>query len=260
MPEISPKSLLAAVIEISESAAAIPMKYFRSAIAVEDKPDESPVTIADRETEQHIRNAIAERFPAHGIFGEEYGRSESDSEYTWIIDPIDGTRSFIAGMPLFGMLLGVMRAGTMVAGIIRMPALGEYFAGSLDGGAVMNGKPIRCRPSPGLDKARIFINEAHRLMKNRPQQLEILLEVGNLRRFSNDCYPAALLAMGQIDIVVDCDLQPYDYLPLVPVVEAAGGIITDWRGNKLGLDSDGTVLAAGSRDLHEAVMQRLAWK
>jgi inositol-phosphate phosphatase/L-galactose 1-phosphate phosphatase/histidinol-phosphatase len=254
----SPQHLLEAALEISEAAAAIPMRYFRSRIAVEDKPDESPVTIADRETEKQIRRAILERFPSHGILGEEFGRSQAASDYTWIVDPIDGTRSFIAGVPLFGMLLGVMRGGEMEAGLIRMPALNECFAGARGVGATMNGAPIRCRPSPGLQQARIFLNEANRLIVHHPDRLKRLMGVGHLRRFSNDCYPFGLLAMGQIDMVVDCDLQPYDYLPIVPVIEAAGGIITDWKGRKLGLDSDGTVVAAGSADLHREVTKLLA--
>ena len=116
MTDPTPEELLKAALEISESAAAIPMRYFRSGVAVEDKPDESPVTIADRETEEHIRRAILERFPSHGIFGEEFGRQDTASPYTWIVDPIDGTRSFICGMPLFGMLLGVLRDGRAEAG------------------------------------------------------------------------------------------------------------------------------------------------
>ena len=258
MPDPTPHDLLTAALAISEAAAAIPMRYFRSAIAVEDKADESPVTIADRETEQLIRKAILERFPGHGILGEEFGRSDTGSEFTWIVDPIDGTRSFIAGVPLFGMLLGAMRGGAMQAGVIRMPALGEVFAGAIGAGATMNGKPMRCRPSPPLDRASLFINEANRLLANDPERLKRLMGAGHLRRFFNDCYPFGLLAMGQIDVVVDCDLQPYDYLPIVPVVEAAGGIITDWKGAPLGLDSDGSVLATGSELLHRAMLDLLA--
>ena len=124
------------------------MRYFRAGVAVEDKPDESPVTIADRETEKAIRAEIEARFPGHGIFGEEFGKSDEDAEFTWIIDPIDGTRSFICGVPLFGMLLGVLQAGEPIAGVIRMPALGEVFGGSLGGGATMNGAPIPAARTP----------------------------------------------------------------------------------------------------------------
>jgi len=258
MQEPSPQNLLAAAIEISGAAAAIPMRYFRQNVAVEDKADESPVTIADRETEQAIRRSIQERFPSHGVFGEEFGRKDSDGTFTWIIDPIDGTKSFISGSPLFGMLLGVLCDGDPVAGIIRMPALGECFAGAKGGGATLNGEPIRCRKTPGLDKAAIYLNEANLLMAEEPERFRRLMSAGKLRRFAHDCYSFALLALGQIDAVVDFDLQPYDYLPVVPVVEAAGGVITDWAGRPLRLDSDGTLLAAGSPESHRELLLLLA--
>jgi histidinol phosphatase-like enzyme (inositol monophosphatase family) len=257
MQELSARELPEAAIEISGAAAHIPMRHFRSAIAVEDKPDDSPVTIADRETEEHIRHAIEARFPDHGIFGEEFGTSNADAEYTWIIDPIDGTRSFICGVPLFGMLLGVLHRGVAVAGVIRMPALGECFAGSRGGGATLNGAPISCRRIADAGAARIFINEANRMVEREPERLKRLMSLGHTRRFSNDCYPFALLAAGQIDAVVDFDLQPYDYLPVVPVVEAAGGIITDWKGAPLGLGSDGTVIAAATAELHQMIRSAL---
>jgi histidinol phosphatase-like enzyme (inositol monophosphatase family) len=233
------------------------MRYFRSGVAIEDKPDESPVTVADKETEKAIRAEIEKRFPGHGIFGEEFGKSHADAEFTWIVDPIDGTRSFICGVPLFGMLLGVLRDGVPVAGLIRMPALGEVFGGCLGGGATMNGGAIACRGGAKPADARIFLNEANRMLTKAPEKLARLMEIGHTRRFFNDCYSFALLAMGQIDAVVDLDLQPYDYLPVVPVVEAAGGIITDWQGAKLGLKSDGTVVAAATKELHKELMALL---
>ncbi len=257
MPSHSPADLLDAALSISGEAAAIPMRYFRAGVAVEDKPDESPVTVADRETEKAIRAAIETRFPKHGIFGEEFGKSHVDAEFTWIIDPIDGTRSFICGAPLFGMLLGVLHEGAPVAGVIRMPGLGEIFGGAVGVGATMNGTPISCRTGVKLEHARIFINEAIRLVDREPALLKRLMEFGHTRRFFNDCYSFALLAMGQIDAVVDFDLQPYDYLPVVPVVEAAGGIITDWRGEKLGLKSDGTLVAAATPELHKELLSIL---
>lgn len=257
MPDPSPQDLLQAALEISEAAAAIPMRHFRSGVAVEDKADHSPVTVADRETEEHITRAIAERFPSHGIFGEEFGRTEAASDLTWIIDPIDGTKSFISGSPLFGMLLGVARDGTPEAGVIRMPALGEVFGGCRGGAATCNGKQIRCRPAPPLAEASIYLNEANLLMEREPERFARLMLAGKLRRFAYDCYSFALLALGQIDAVVDFDLQPYDYMPVAPVIEAAGGIVTDWRGRPLGLDSDGTVVAAGSAALHRQLLDLL---
>jgi histidinol phosphatase-like enzyme (inositol monophosphatase family) len=257
MQDSSAQELLQAAIDISAAAAAIPLRYFRSGLAVEDKADESPVTVADRETEAYLTRAILRRFPSHGIFGEEYGRQEGSSAYTWIIDPIDGTKSFITGSPLFGMLLGVVRDGAPVAGVIRMPALGECFAGRSGGAATLNGQPIRCRTAPALAEARIYLNEANLLIDKEPERFARLVTTGKLRRFANDCYSFALLAMGQIDAVVDFDLKPYDYMPIVPVVEAAGGVITDWQGQPLGLGSDGSVVAAGSAAVHAELLELL---
>ena len=257
MPDPSPEALLTAALEISETAAAIPLRHFRSALAVEDKADQSPVTVADRETEEHITRAILDRFPQHGIFGEEFGRRETSGSLTWIIDPIDGTKSFISGSPLFGMLLGVTRDGMPEAGVIRMPALGEVFGGSRGGRALRNGEGIRCRPAPPLSEARLYLNESNLLMEREPERFARLMRVGKLRRFAYDCYSYALLAMGQIDAVVDFDLQPYDYMPVVPVIEAAGGVVSDWQGRPLGLRSDGSVLAAGSPDLHSELLELL---
>jgi histidinol phosphatase-like enzyme (inositol monophosphatase family) len=258
MPDISPSDLLAAALDISETAAAIPMRYFRGEVAVEDKADETPVTIADKETEEHIRRAVLERFPSHGIYGEEFGRENADREHTWVIDPIDGTRSFICGVPLFGMLLGVLRDGAPEVGVIRMPALGEAYAGCRGAGATRNGETIRCRTTTALAETRLFINEANQMVERQPERLARLMRVGHIRRFFNDCYPFALLAAGRIDAVVDFDLKPYDFLPVVPVIEAAGGIVTDWRGERLGLASDGSIVAAATPELHEAIMGLLA--
>jgi fructose-1,6-bisphosphatase/inositol monophosphatase family enzyme len=138
-----------------------------------------------------------------------------------------------------------------------MPALGECFAGCRGGVATLNGQPIRCRPAPALAEARIYLNEVNLLIDKQPERFARLSTAGKLRRFANDCYSFALLAMGQIDAVVDFDLKPYDYMPVVPVIEAAGGVITDWGGNALGLDSDGTVLAAGSEALHGEMLELL---
>ncbi|MGH6925468.1 MAG: inositol monophosphatase family protein [Propylenella sp.] len=256
MPNPSPRDLMDAAIEITAAAEPIPLRYYRSEIAVEDKPDDSPVTVADRETEQEIRRGIATRFPSHGIFGEEFGRSGAESEFTWIVDPIDGTRSFISGVPLFGMLIGVLHHGIPVAGVIRMPALGEVFAGCRSGGATLNGVEVRCRRRAPRE-ARFIINEANLMVDREPERLRRLMPFGRDYRFFNDCYAFGLLAAGRIDAVIDMGLQPYDYLPVAPVIEAAGGVITDWQGAPLGLGSDGTIIAAATTEIHAELMRLL---
>ncbi|MGD1879840.1 MAG: inositol monophosphatase family protein [Kiloniellaceae bacterium] len=254
----SPAALLQAAREISAAALDKPLQHFRSGFAVDRKADESPVTIADRETETALRAAIAARFPDHGILGEEFGSEGLERDIVWVIDPIDGTKSFISGSPLFGMLLAVLQGGKPVAGIIRMPALGECYGGSPETGADRDGTPIACRQGVPLDKAFLCINEANGLMADHPAVFARLMQAGAYQRLTYDCYPYAQLAGGQIDAVVDYNLQPYDYLPVVPVVEAAGGVITDWQGNTLTMQSDGRVVAAASAEIHAALLKVVA--
>ncbi|GAB4366339.1 MAG: inositol monophosphatase family protein [Kiloniellaceae bacterium] len=256
--DLTPAALLRAAREISALAADTPLKHFRRGFSVEQKADESPVTIADRETEAALRAAIAKRFPDHGILGEEYGSEGLERATVWVIDPIDGTKSFISGSPLFGMLIAVLQAGRPVAGIIRMPALGECYGGAEGVGADRDGTPIACRQGGTPARAFLCINEANGLMADHPAVFARLMQFGAYQRLSYDCYPYAQLAGGQIDAVVDYNLQPYDYLPVVPVVEAAGGVITDWQGKALTLQSDGRVVAAASAAIHAALLQAVA--
>lgn len=260
-PEISDFSaaaLLQAAREMTAAAAATPLHYFRAGFAVEHKADESPVTMADRETEAALRRAIAKRYPDHGILGEEYGAEGLERDLLWVIDPIDGTKAFISGSPLFGMLMAVLNGGRPVAGVIRMPALGECYAGSRAGGSDRDGTPIFCRKGVALADAFLCLNEARGLMDDHPAVFQRLLATGRFQRFTYDCYPYAQLACGQVDAVIDCHLQPYDYLPVAPVVEGAGGIITDWQGRPLGLASDGRVVASASPEIHTALLDILA--
>ncbi|MBN2906716.1 MAG: inositol monophosphatase [Rhodobacteraceae bacterium] len=235
---------------IAMAASAVAMRHFRAPLEIVAKADDSPVTIADRATEALIREQIAATFPGHAIFGEEYGVEGRLDGPTWIIDPIDGTRSFITGHPLFGMLIGFLDQGVPELGLVRMPALGETFIGRRGGGATLNGDPIRCRQTRHLAEAMVYINEAERLQATNPDLFARLCGVGHTRRMAYDCYPHAMVAAGLIDVVVDCGLEPYDYLPLVALVEAAGGVITDWEGAALTLGSDGRVVTAANTALH----------
>ena len=255
MPEATAAELLLAAREITAAAAEDPLRHFRGGFAVEQKADESPVTIADRETEAALRDAIAARFPDHGIFGEEFGSEGLERDILWVIDPIDGTKSFISGSPLFGMLAAVLNGGKPVAGIIRMPALGECYAGSIATGSDRDGTPLTCRNGVPLERAFLCING---ILAREPAVFERLMQAGQYRRFSYDCYPYAQLAAGLVDAVIDYDLQPYDFLPVVPIVEGAGGVISDWQGNPLTLESDGRVVAAASAEIHEALLRVLA--
>lgn len=250
--------MLARAIEVTVQASAIPMTYFRKPLELVAKADESPVTIADRDTETFIRRKLAEAFPEDGLFGEEFGVAEGRSGALWIIDPIDGTRSFITGNPLFGMLLGRVVAGVPEVGVVRMPALGETFAGARGRGAWLNGAPIRVRATKTLAEAMVYVNEAEKIEAADPARFARLCRAGHTRRMGYDCYPHALVAAGQIDLVVDCGLQPYDYLPLIALVEGAGGVICDWQGRALTLQSDGRVITAATPELRDQMIALLS--
>lgn len=250
--------MLARAIEVTVQASAIPMAHFRKPLELVAKADESPVTIADRDTETFIRRKLAEAFPEDGLFGEEFGVAEGRSGALWIIDPIDGTRSFITGNPLFGMLLGRVVAGVPEVGVVRMPALGETFAGARGRGAWLNGAPIRVRATKTLAEAMVYVNEAEKIEAADPARFARLCRVGHTRRMGYDCYPHALVAAGQIDLVVDCGLQPYDYLPLIALVEGAGGVICDWQGRALTLQSDGRVITAATPELRDQMIALLS--
>ncbi len=248
---------LAKAIDIAETASKIPMTYFRKPLTLVEKEDESPVTIADRETEMFIRERLAEAFPLDGIFGEEFGVQEGGNDALWIIDPIDGTRSFITGNPLFGMLLGRTVAGAPQVGVVRMPALNETFAGAVGRGATLNGMSVQARSTTELSSAMIYVNEAEKIEAADPARFARLCRIGHTRRMAYDCYPHALVAAGQIDAVIDCGLQPYDYLPLIALVQGAGGVICDWQGSELSLQSDGRVVTAATPALRDAILKVL---
>jgi len=232
-----------------DAASVTAMSYFRQLLEIETKGDESPVTVADKNVEAQIRAALTSAYPNFGILGEEFGSEQMDAETFWVVDPIDGTRSFISGMPLFGMLLGLVDKGKPVLGVVAMPALDEVYIGQSGVGADLNGVPIVASSQTDLDQATLFINEGEKLAATHPGIFAKLCASGKTRRLSYDCYPHALLAAGHIDAVVDYDLQPYDYLPVVALVEAAGGLMTDWQGNPLSLESDGRVLSAATPEL-----------
>jgi len=239
-------------------AGAIPMAHFRAPLEVHAKADESPVTVADRETEALIRAELLAAFPGHGLFGEEYGIEGRLDGPTWIVDPIDGTRSFIMGHPLFGMLIGFLDGGVPQLGLVRMPALDEMFIGLRGIGATRNGAPIRCRATTRLSDALVFVNEAERILAAEPALFARLCRAGHTRRMAYDCYPHAMVAAGLVDAVVDFGLEPYDYLPLVALIDAAGGVMTDWQGQALDLGSDGRVVTAATPELHAELLTLLA--
>ncbi|RLJ58874.1 histidinol phosphatase-like enzyme (inositol monophosphatase family) [Litoreibacter meonggei] len=248
---------LETALKLTETASRIALDHFEGALHIDTKDDASPVTIADQETEQSIRAQLEEAFPLDGIYGEEFDNLRLDSNTIWVVDPIDGTRSFIAGVPLFGMLLAMVQDNHPVLGICRLPALGQVYSAAKGAGATRNGTPIKVSQQTKLSEAMLFINEGEGIYEDEPQVFERLTKAGKLRRLSYDCQPHALVASGQIDAVVDYNLKPYDYLAMVPIIEEAGGVITDWQGATLDFNSDGRVVTASTPKLHAELLALL---
>jgi len=243
--------------DVAGRARAMSLPGFRSELRVKLKDDESPVTAVDRNVEAMVRERIRGAYPQHGILGEEHGPSHTDAEYVWSIDPIDGTRSFITGWPLWGTLLALLHNGTPILGLIDMPVLDERWVGVSGGITELNGKPCRSRATGPLAAATLYTTSPDAFTAAELERFERVSRAARSRRFGGDCYSYALLASGHIDAVIEADLKPYDYLALAPVIEAAGGIITDWQGQPLGMHSGSQVVAAASAELHREIVALL---
>lgn len=246
------------VKHVAEAACEVALGYFRNFLDVDFKSDESPVTQADRGVESHVRDYLKRHFPQDGVWGEEYGLEKGENDWIWIVDPIDGTRSFLSGSPLFGFLLARLFKGEPIVGVIGMPALNEVIIGQKNVGASLNGRDIHVSKQTSLKEAVLYVNEGDKIYRDHPSLFAQLMTLGQTRRFAYDCYPHALLAMGHVDAVIDYDLQPYDYLPVVTVVEAAGGIMTNWNGEALTMASGTqTVVSAATPELHSQLLKRI---
>lgn len=232
-------------------------KWFRHPLAIDTKADESPVTQADREVEAALREAIGQQYPDHGIFGEEFGVSHAEAELVWSLDPIDGTRAFISGNPLWGTLLALLHRGRPVLGVIDVPMLDERWVGVAGASAQLNGASCRASTCTELRQAILYATSPDIFAGAELAAFDALTQAARMRRYGGDCYSYGLLASGHVDLVVESGLQPYDYLALMPVIEGAGGVITDWSGQPLGLESQGRVVAAATPQLHRQAMRVL---
>ncbi len=243
---------------LADEAGAILRRYFRRPIAIGRKADRSPVTIADRKAERAMRRLIAARFPAHGIIGEEYGSVRADTDHVWVLDPVDGTKSFISGVPLFGILIALAYRGKPVLGVIDQPILKERWLGAAGRRTTLNGKPVKTRACARIGAATLYATSPDMFARGEARSFARLGRRVGLARFGADCYAYALLAGGFIDLVVEAQLKPYDFSALAPIVTGAGGTITDWRGKALDLASDGRVIAAGDPALAKTARRILA--
>jgi inositol-phosphate phosphatase / L-galactose 1-phosphate phosphatase / histidinol-phosphatase len=248
---------------LADRAREISLRWFRKPMAVEFKADQSPVTEADRAVETMLRERLAELYPQHGIAGEELGRARPEAEHQWFIDPIDGTKSFVSGLPLWGTLIALLHRDTPLLGLIDAPATGERWSAARGGAAwfARDGRPPeRCATSGCIElaRARLCLPAPDAFRAGDVSTLRQLSERAALCRYGGDCYSYGLLASGHLDLVIESDLDDHDYLPLVAVIEAAGGVISDWSGQALGARSGGDVLAAATKELHRQAIDALA--
>jgi len=255
--EIEPDAFLAFALSLADAAGEVIRPYFRKPLAIRDKADLTPVTAADRVAEETMRALIEERFPEHGILGEEFGRVREDAEFVWSLDPIDGTKSFISGVPLFGTLIALTRGGRSILGVIDQPILRERWVGAVGRPTTLNGAAIRCRACPVLAAATLFATTPDMFKGEDAASFARVSDKVKLTRFGADCYAYGLVATGFVDLVLEASLEPYDFCAMVPIVEGAGGVATDWRGANLDLASDGRILVAGDRRAHEAALALL---
>jgi inositol-phosphate phosphatase/L-galactose 1-phosphate phosphatase/histidinol-phosphatase len=243
---------------LTEVSRPILKRYYRKKLDIIDKADESPVTKADRECEAALREKINAAFPDHGIIGEEFGAERADAEHVWVLDPLDGTRSFITGRPLFGTLIALTRGGKPILGVIDMPILSDLFLGVAGQPSTLNGEVIRSRDCASLADAYFSTISPVWFQGEHLKPYERLRDGAKSTTFGGDCYQYGMVAAGFIDLVVERGLGIYDFAALVPVIEGAGGHITDWRGSPLTLQSKGDVIAAGDRRILEQTVATFA--
>jgi myo-inositol-1(or 4)-monophosphatase len=237
------------------------LPFFRTSLSVENKGERQefdPVTEADRAAEAVMRRLIKAGFPQHGIVGEEFGNEREDADYVWVLDPIDGTKSFIAGFPTWGTLIALLHKGSPVYGMMHQPFIGERFSGDNGSASYRNGhgeRKLAVRRCATLKEATCYttsprlMNESDRTIFGRVES-----EV-RLSRYGGDCYSYCMLAAGHLDLVIETELKPYDIAALIPIVTGAGGIVTTWEGGPA--QGGGRIIAASDPRVHEAALKQL---
>ena len=237
------------------------LPFFRTALSISDKGSPGsfdPVTAADHAAETAMRALIRRTFPGHGVIGEEFGEERADAEYVWVLDPIDGTKSFIAGMPAWGTLIALLRHGEPVFGMMNQPFTRERFSG--DGKAASYRGPggerkLRTRRCGDLQDAVLFTTSPRLMQAGDREAFGRVEDRVKLSRYGGDCYAYCMLAAGHVDLVIETELKPYDILPLMPIIAGAGGIVTAWDGGPP--KAGGRVIAAGDPRVHAAALKLL---
>jgi inositol-phosphate phosphatase / L-galactose 1-phosphate phosphatase / histidinol-phosphatase len=258
MVDECPQEFIDFAEKLADAARPVIHLHFRTPITVDAKVDNSPVTIADRDAEAAMRALIADNYSDHGILGEEFGSENLDAEFVWVLDPIDGTRSFITGRPIFGTLIALVKNGVPVLGVIDQAILDERWIGAAGRNTVFNGKPIHTRPCPDLGSAILGTTSPDLFDPGEAPAFRRLAAQTDTTIYGGDCYGYALLASGFSDLVVEAGLKPYDFCALVPVIAGAGGVVTDWHGNQITMASNGRILAVGDPEILTKALTLLA--
>lgn len=253
-------SFLQTALEAANAAQDIILHYYQGDFAVELKADQSPVTIADVEAEKAIKKIILERFPTHGFLGEETGKTNPNAEYTWLIDPIDGTKSFVRRYPMFSTQIALMKGSELILGVSNAPAFGEMAYAEKGHGAFLNNQPIKVSGYTELKQSALSLGNIASLAASSSwiDLGKIITQVQRIRGYG-DFLHYHLLASGKVDMIVESDVNVLDVAALSVIVNEAGGVCTDLFGNPFGLAST-TVLAAASPELHQQLLQCLRYK
>ncbi|MDB5630601.1 MAG: hisN [Tardiphaga sp.] len=237
------------------------LPFFRTSLGIENKAIKSefdPVTEADRAAEAVMRRLIRENFPLHGIVGEEFGNERDDADYVWVLDPIDGTKSFISGFPIWGTLIALLHNGAPVYGMMHQPFIGERFSGD-NGAAHYHGpsglRKLLVRRCASLEEAVMFTTSPLLMNASDRAAFERVQDNVRLSRYGGDCYSYCMLAAGHLDLVIETELKPYDIAALIPIVTGAGGIVTTWEGKPA--QGGGRIVAAGDARVHAAALEHL---
>ncbi|MEQ8355745.1 MAG: histidinol-phosphatase [Kiloniellaceae bacterium] len=256
-----PDEFLSLATRLAGAARSVAQRHFRQSLAIDSKADKSPVTRADREAETAMREIIGATYPGHGIHGEEFGIENPEAEFVWVLDPIDGTKRFITGNPLFGSLVALLRDGRPILGLIDMPILEERWLGAAGHATTFTDKKdtrdALVRPCADLGTATVLATSPDMFSGADASAFDRLRQTAKLTLYGGDCFNYGLLASGFADIVIEADLAPYDHLAHAPIVAGAGGVMTDWQGRATSLETDGRVLCAGDRRCHNLAISLL---
>ncbi|HLY51841.1 MAG TPA: histidinol-phosphatase [Steroidobacteraceae bacterium] len=244
--------------QMADAARRMAAQRFRTPLAVARKSDGTPVTAVDKDIETEMRGMIRAAFPTHAIRGEEFASEGAGAEFTWVLDPIDGTKSFITGFPLFGTLIALCQSERPVLGVMEAPALAERWVGCEGRATLFNGAKASVRDCRTIEEAVVYTTTTDTFSVAERQRFEALTRRAALRRYGGDCYLYGMLASGHCDLVIEVQLKPHDYMAMVPVVEGAGGRISDWRGAPLGMTTDGRVVAAATETLWRQAVAALS--